>query len=79
MRKNKVVDDWPLPKTVKDVRKFLGYAGYFRRFIKGFSAIARPLNNLLNGHPLKCEAPSKKKQRKHLSFGLLKNSKLLMN
>jgi hypothetical protein len=37
----------PTPKTVKDVRSFLGLAGYYRRFVPNFSTIARPLNNLL--------------------------------
>ena len=37
----------PTPKTVKDVRSFLGHAGFYRRFIQGFSAITRPLCNLL--------------------------------
>ncbi|WZY77754.1 hypothetical protein YC2023_024138 [Brassica napus] len=37
----------PPPKTVKDVRSFLGHAGFYRRFILDFSKIARPLNNLL--------------------------------
>ena len=35
------------PKTVKDVRSFLGLASYYRRFVKGFSNIAAPLNRLL--------------------------------
>ncbi|CAA7013539.1 unnamed protein product, partial [Microthlaspi erraticum] len=35
------------PKTVKDVRSFLGHAGFYRRFIKDFSKIARPLTRLL--------------------------------
>ena len=34
------------PKTVRDVRKFLGLANYYRRFVKDFAKIARPLNNL---------------------------------
>ena len=35
------------PKSVKDVRSFLGHAGFYRRFIQNFSAISRPLCNLL--------------------------------
>ncbi|CAA7040220.1 unnamed protein product [Microthlaspi erraticum] len=35
------------PKTVKDIRSFLGHAGFYRRFIKDFSQIARPLTRLL--------------------------------
>jgi len=37
---------WPQPKTVKDVRKFLGLANYYRRFIKDFARVARLLNML---------------------------------
>ncbi|KAL1223574.1 putative mitochondrial protein [Cardamine amara subsp. amara] len=35
------------PKTVKDIRSFLGHAGFYRRFIKDFSKIAKPLTKLL--------------------------------
>ena len=35
------------PKTVKDIRRFLGHAGFYRRFIKDFSKLARPLSRLL--------------------------------
>ena len=38
--------NWPIPKTVKDVRKFLGLADYYRQFVKDFAKLARPLNNL---------------------------------
>ena len=39
--------DWPTPKFVKDIRSFLGLAGYYRRFIEGFSKIAKALTDLL--------------------------------
>ena len=37
---------WPQPKNVKDIRKFLGLANYYRRFIKDFARVARPMNIL---------------------------------
>jgi len=37
---------WPVPKTVKDIRKFLGLANYYKRFIKDFARVARPMNML---------------------------------
>ena len=39
--------DWETPKSVKDVRSFLGLAGYYRRFIEGFSKLAKPMTDLL--------------------------------
>ena len=38
--------NWLVPKTVRDVRKFLGLANYYRWFIKNFAALAKPLNML---------------------------------
>ena len=40
------VRDWPTPSSVRDVHSFLGFCNFYRSFIKGFSAIARPLNDL---------------------------------
>ena len=40
------IRDWPTPNSVKDIRSFLGFCNFYRPFIKGFSAIARPLNEL---------------------------------
>jgi hypothetical protein len=42
-----VIQNLPIPKTVKDIRAFLGHAGFYRRFIKDFSKLARPLTQLL--------------------------------
>jgi len=41
------VREWPVPTTTKEVCAFLGFANFYRRFVRGFSSIARPLNNLL--------------------------------
>ena len=37
---------WPTPKSTKEVQQFLGLAGYYRRFIRNFAEIARPLHRL---------------------------------
>jgi len=48
MEKEKVdrVLSWPEPRNVKDVRKFLGLTNYYRKFIKDFARLARPMNVL---------------------------------
>lgn len=43
-----VIEKLPPPTNVKGIRTFLGHAGFYRRFIKDFSKIAKPLSNLLN-------------------------------
>jgi len=45
--KVKGVLEWLTPKCVKDVQKFLGLANYYRRFIKSFASIARPLHDMV--------------------------------
>ena len=46
-KKIETVLKWQALTNVPEVRSFLGLAGYYRRFVKGFSIIARPLTNLL--------------------------------
>ena len=38
------INEWPTPKSVQEVQKFLGLANYYRRFIKDFATIAKPLH-----------------------------------
>ncbi|CAM8990507.1 unnamed protein product [Rhodiola kirilowii] len=45
--KVKVIEKLPPPKDVKGIRSFLGHAGFYRRLIKDFSKIAKPLTDLL--------------------------------
>lgn len=61
LRKIESVRDWPRPKTVMEVRSFLGSAGYYRRFVEGFSKISTPLAELTKKNQYflwldKCEA-----------------------
>ncbi|XP_075473943.1 uncharacterized protein LOC142505001 [Primulina tabacum] len=45
-RKLEAITEWPRPKNATDIRSFLGLAGYYRKFVEGFSSIAVPLTKL---------------------------------
>jgi RNase H-like domain found in reverse transcriptase/Reverse transcriptase (RNA-dependent DNA polymerase) len=45
--KLKGILDWPAPKTVKEVQSFLGFGNFYHCFVKRFSHLAHPLNDLL--------------------------------
>lgn len=55
--KVRCISDWAVPKTPEDVRRFLGFAGYYRKFVKDFAKIAAPLSSLM-------PTPQKKRGRK---------------
>jgi hypothetical protein len=45
--KVKEIVAWSIPTIVMEIRSFLGLAGYYRRFIEGFSKIAKPMTSLM--------------------------------
>ncbi|WMV08222.1 hypothetical protein MTR67_001607 [Solanum verrucosum] len=45
-KKTDAVKSWPRPLTLSDIRSFLGLAGYYRRFVEGFSSISSPMRAL---------------------------------
>ena len=54
-RKIEAIRNWPHPKTVTDNHSFTGFTNYYRKFIKGYTKIARPLHELTSGDYAKCK------------------------
>ena len=65
--KVKAILDWPEPKNVKGVRSFLGLANLYRRFIKDYTHIALPLQDLT-----KKEEPFRWEEPQQMAFDMLK-------
>src|SRR4051812_19926673 len=68
--------DWTTPTTQTEVRGFLGLAGYYRKFVEGFSSIARPMTQLLKKDQNfvwseKCEASFQELKRRLVSATVL--------
>ena len=59
--KTKAIVDWPVPRTVKMLRAFLGFSSYYRRYVPNFAKIAKPLHALVS----QCQNSSLKVFRKH--------------
>lgn len=53
--KVKAIVDWPTPQNASDIRKFRGFANFYRRFIKDFSRICKPLDRLTGKEPWQWE------------------------
>ncbi|KAK3508084.1 hypothetical protein QTP70_013058 [Hemibagrus guttatus] len=51
--KVRAVTEWPAPTTVWELQRFLGFANFYRRFIRNYSSVAGPLTSLLRGKPKK--------------------------
>ena len=66
--KVKAILEWPVPKNVKDIQAFLGFANFYRRFIEDFSGIVKPMTSLLRK-----DAPWKWTQAEEESFKTLKD------
>ena len=48
-KKIEAIKNWPVPKTVTEVRSFLGFMNYYRKFIPKYAQVARPINQLVSG------------------------------
>lgn len=64
--KLKAVKSFPQPRTVKDLRSFLGLSGYYRRFVRDYAKIAKPLTALLRGED--GNVPKNQSAKKIISF-----------
>jgi hypothetical protein len=53
--------EWSVPTTVTKIQSFLGLVGYYRRFIEGFSKIAKPMTSLLRREEILSGTRSAKK------------------
>ncbi|KAK3511440.1 hypothetical protein QTP70_008676 [Hemibagrus guttatus] len=51
--KVRAVTGWPEPSTVRELQRFLGFANFYRRFVRNYSSVAGPLTSLLRGKPKK--------------------------
>ena len=65
--KTSEIVQWKIPRNLKEVRQFLGLCSYYRRYVKNFSEVACPLNELM-----KKDEPFIWSDRRQEAFDLLK-------
>ena len=66
-----VIREWPLPKTLADVRTFLGICGYYRKYIPSYARLAKPLLDLINDQEE--DAPMEMDVKQESTFHLLRD------
>ena len=49
-KKTSALTSWRVPRTIKDLKQFLGFTGYFRSFVEQYSLIVKPLHELTSGY-----------------------------
>lgn len=72
LKKIEAIQKYPEPKKLKELRAFLGLSGYYRRFVKNYAKLAKPLTKLLRGEEChhghdNCKECNLKKVTKHNS------------
>ncbi|KAK7899346.1 hypothetical protein WMY93_020199 [Mugilogobius chulae] len=66
--KIEALKSWPIPTNLRELRSFLGFAGYYRRFIKDYASFTKPLNDLTKGYaPARKSAKGRKLSTTYLS------------
>jgi hypothetical protein len=50
-KRTEIIQDWPEPKSAHEIQVFLGFMGFFRKFIRNFSTITAPLSKMLKDDP----------------------------
>jgi transposase InsO family protein len=63
--KVRIVKEWPIPPSLKDLRKFLGFTSYYRRFVPHYAKVAAPLHQLVG----RLAGRGRKKHRKDVLLG----------
>ncbi|GBG77798.1 hypothetical protein CBR_g25729 [Chara braunii] len=71
------IRDWPMPRTLTELRSFLGLANYYRKFVRNFSTIAAPLRRLLRKETIwkwdkDCTSAMKKLKQALIEYPVLK-------
>jgi hypothetical protein len=46
LKKVKIILDWPTPITIKEMQEFMGFANFYKKFIRGYSGISALITNL---------------------------------
>lgn len=66
----KTITEWPMPRTVRDIRVFVGFMNYYRRFIRNFSKLALPLTKLTQKGPNQAKGGRAQRREESVEIGL---------